>query len=1092
MRWSAVSGRAACCAPAGDGSAAMVATLDQMASAEFYLRSQRSYRHPNEYYTAGEEQDGTWFNPNSLFGLEDGGKIDSRDFHRLYDGFAPDGAGKLTLNAGRDTRSPGLDMTFSADKSISALWAIAERDMRAVIERLAVDAVRAALEDTVLEYCSYTRARERRSGVQTPVPADLMGATFLYGRSKDGDPQMHIRGVIMNVTRTRRDGKYRAHHQHPVYRWSKAAGALFRAYLAWDLRQSLGVHMEQYGPNGEYTRILGMPADLLSFWSKRRKAIVDKAEELGVPVHGNAARLVGVNILSRDPKLYDNDPEIRHRRWRGEAETFTGRKALIAAITGGVADIPQEAIRKLTKQLDDLPAHLAGEKAEFYRPDIVAAAANLASGLLARDAVKTAIEQVRLDTAPAALDETRRTAEAKAGMAHTERYSIRSGAAMEQAVRDMAERMAADTGHVLPVPAIEAKIESLQADGYPLSGGQIPAIRFAAAHGGRLAVIEVAAGACKTTALRPITDLHRDQGYDIVPTAVSWRAAVALGNDCEARPFGVGTLLKQVAHKQIKIARNTLIVADEAEMLSIQQTHHILQLSERHGAKIVFVCDTHPVEEGPGLHLIRVAVDSVRVDLVNRRKTDIEDVLVHVHGETPEEARSRVRVMPAAERNRIVAAYEALSDSQKAAFTPWRTLASEALREGDAASAVEAWHIRGRFHLCQDGEATLTRLVEDWARHERDNPEASSIVLARAKAGARALTHLMRESKLAGRPGTRRFIVEVSRDAEDGRLTEPLEIAVGDRLRIGATQWQKQLFNGAIVTVEDLKAVRNGAGTGAEEALPSAAPSVLVSARTSDGRQVIFHHDEIRDYKNNICIDYGYALTIASAQGLVVDRAFLLADEWPARAAIYPAAARHGEDLDIYVNRAPLAFAIAEGRPKDQVSQPVVDADIRAYLAKRWSSIHAPDDDREGLAPGAPNDDAMVRIADEIRQKATAWRHGEAVGAFAAGRREVLAAWDDLRIQIRRDGDKAALSPAFEETLARHASLLEAAAPFRARPARYEQLLAERGGIGQKDLDAFEALYARVGKLHRSVAMKAVHARRRASEPGNEQGDGTG
>ena len=1057
----------------------MVATLNQIASAEFYLQSQRSYRHPNEYYTAGEEQDGAWFNPNGLFGLEDGRKIDSRDFHLLYNGFAPDGAGKLTQNAGSETRSPGLDMTFSADKSISALWAIAEPDMRTAIERLSVDAARAALKDTVLEYCSYTRIRDRRSGAIEPVPADLMGSTFLHGRSKDGDPQIHIRGVILNVARTRRDGKCRAHHQHPVYSWTKAAGALFRAYLAWDLHQSLGVHMERYGPNGEYTRIPGMPADLLSFWSKRRKAIIDKAGELGIPVQGNAARLVGVNIMSRDPKLHDNDPEIRHRRWQGEAEAFAERKALIAAVTGGVVDIPQEAIRKLTKQLDDLPAHLASAEAVFRRPDIVASAANLASGLLARDAIQAAIEQVRLNAAPTALDEPKRSAEAKAGMAHTERYSGRSDTAMEQAVRDMAARMAADTGHAIAGPAIEGKIKSLLADGYALSAEQITAIRLAAAHGGRLAVIELAAGPSRITTLRPITDLHREQGYDIVATAVNWRAAVTLGNDCEARPFGVDTLLKQAAHGQIEIAGNTLIVVDEAEMLSIQQTHHFLQLSERHGAKMVFACDIQPVEMCPGLHLIRQVADSVRVDRISRRKADLEDVLVHVHGEAPEEARSRARSMPAVERNRIMAAYEALPDTQKAAFTPWAVLASEALRDGDAAAAIEAWHIRGRFHLCQDGEATLTRLVEDWARHERDNPEASSIVLARTKAEARVLTHLMRESTLAGLPKTVRLIVEVSRDVEDGRLTEPLEIAAGDRLRIGATQWQQQQFNGAIVTVEDVKAARNGAVTGHEDVLSSAVPSVLVSARTANGRRITFRHDEIRDYKNNISIDYGYALTIASARGLNVDRTFLLADDRPARAAVYPAAVRHGEDLDIYVNRKPLAFAIAKGRPKNQ---PVMDADIRAYLAKRWSSIHASDDDREGTAPAAPNDDAMARIADRIKQKAAAWRHGEAVAAFAAGRREILTAWDELRKQIRRDGDKVVLSTAYEETLARHASLLEAAAPFRTRPTQYGHMLFEHGEIGQKEIDAFEALYARVSRLHRSVMMKAAHARRRMAE----------
>ena len=104
----------------------MVATLAQAASAAYYLESQRSFRHPNEYYTAGEEPDGVWFNPNGLFGLVDGGKVDSSDFHRLYHGFAPNSGGKLTRNAGSERRSAGLDMTFSADKSVSALWAIAD------------------------------------------------------------------------------------------------------------------------------------------------------------------------------------------------------------------------------------------------------------------------------------------------------------------------------------------------------------------------------------------------------------------------------------------------------------------------------------------------------------------------------------------------------------------------------------------------------------------------------------------------------------------------------------------------------------------------------------------------------------------------------------------------------------------------------------------------------------------------------------------------------------------------------------------------------------------------------------------------------
>ena len=110
------------------GRRTMVATLAQAASASYYLESQRSFRHPNEYYTAGEEPDGVWFNPRGLLGLENGGKVDSSDFQRLYNGFAPDGSTRLTRNAGSESRSPGVDMTFSADKSVSTLWAVADPD----------------------------------------------------------------------------------------------------------------------------------------------------------------------------------------------------------------------------------------------------------------------------------------------------------------------------------------------------------------------------------------------------------------------------------------------------------------------------------------------------------------------------------------------------------------------------------------------------------------------------------------------------------------------------------------------------------------------------------------------------------------------------------------------------------------------------------------------------------------------------------------------------------------------------------------------------------------------------------------------------
>ncbi|MCY4408627.1 MAG: hypothetical protein OXC15_19840, partial [Rhodospirillaceae bacterium] len=554
-----------------------------------------------------------------------------------------------------------------------------------------------------------------------------------------------------------------------------------------------------------------------------------------------------------------------------------------------------------------------------------------------------------------------------------------------------------------------------------------------------------------------------------------------------------------------------------------------------------------PVEAGPGLRLIRDVAGSVRVDRIRRQKADLEDVLVHVHKETPEQARFRAGLTSSQERDAILADFEAME--KKPLFTPWQVAVSEALRDGDAAQAIEAWRLRGRFHLHYDEEKTLTGLVNDWARLVKAEPEKSAVVLARTKAEARALSWLMRERVLGERTDIKRAVIEVSRDL-DGRVTEPLEIAVGDRLRIGATQWEKHLFNGTVVTVEDLEVrheegaavsrkARNrlaggraGRDSEPDRGDPESEMSVHITARTDDGRRVKFRHDEIRDYHDNIRLDYGYAMTIASAQGLTVDRAFLLADDRPSRETMYPAATRHREGLDVYVNRSPIVFDIADSRPEDEADMPVTDSEVRAYLAERWSRSRPKEaaldyvahgewrDAREraqlaaklGAKPGArlehggigdgrsrtegtghdgpgegtrqaaatsaANDNAIVRVAREVRHAVNGWRHGAAVDAFAAERTEVMAAWDELRRRARDEGDAVALSPAFRETLDRHGALMKQAASFRARPQVFERLLAERAGIGDSEIEELRKQHARAGRYLRSMTARAAHQAR--------------
>ena len=138
----------------------------------------------------------------------------------------------------------------------------------------------------------------------------------------------------------------------------------------------------------------------------------------------------------------------------------------------------------------------------------------------------------------------------------------------------------------------------------------------------------------------------------------------------------------------------------------------------------------------------------------------------------------------------------------------------------------------------------------------------------------------------------------------------------------------------------------------------------------------------------------------------------------------------------------------------------------------------------------AANDNALARIARDIRRTAFGWRHAQAVSTFAAGREEILAAYDDLRERTRTQGDAVALGPAYQETLTSHSALLKQVATFRARPDDFAALLAERGGIGRKDLDAFEDLHTRARRHRRAATMRYVHRIKREAEQGPEQQPG--
>lgn len=226
----------------------------------------------DEYYTGkGEaEADGEWDGRGAeRLALE--GPVSKADFEAALNGIDPKTGERLT-QIGR-SHAPGWDMTFSAPKSVSVMWALAPEADRTKIEaahRSAVHAATTHLED----HHAFTR-RGKGGAIREPV-AGLTIARFHHETSRDLDPQLHTHAFILN-TAPRRDGSWGSLVSRSLYKAQKEAGAVYRQHLANGLERD-GHAVERFGTS---FRLKAIPRDVERAFSKRRQAIEQAADTYG-------------------------------------------------------------------------------------------------------------------------------------------------------------------------------------------------------------------------------------------------------------------------------------------------------------------------------------------------------------------------------------------------------------------------------------------------------------------------------------------------------------------------------------------------------------------------------------------------------------------------------------------------------------------------------------------------------------------------------------------------------------------------------------------------------------------------------------------
>ena len=171
----------------------------------------------DEYYTKETEADAEsdWDGRGSER-LALTGDVTRKDFEALLNGYDPKTAEPL-VQTGNKSHAPGWDMTYSAPKSVSVLWALSSPVERAKIEaahRQAVSVATKHLED------NHAFTRRGKGGATREPVAGLTIARFHHHTSRDLDPQLHTHAFIFNAA-PRRDGTWGTLISRELYKAQK-------------------------------------------------------------------------------------------------------------------------------------------------------------------------------------------------------------------------------------------------------------------------------------------------------------------------------------------------------------------------------------------------------------------------------------------------------------------------------------------------------------------------------------------------------------------------------------------------------------------------------------------------------------------------------------------------------------------------------------------------------------------------------------------------------------------------------------------------------------------------------------------------------
>jgi conjugative relaxase-like TrwC/TraI family protein len=656
-----------------------------------YLEGKTIAPERGDYYLTpdGEltEAPGRWLSdPDTLarLGIDPDAPVAGADFIALMEGRDP-ATGAWLRRAGADgSRGGGIDVTFSAPKSVSVVWALGDPWQREQIE--------AAHEQAVTRSMAYLREQvgvvRRRYGAEViEEPAkDLIATAYRHttARGVSGadapDPQLHTHVVITGAIRD--DERIVAVASRPVFRGIREVGAFYRSALAQELTGE-GYPIEQgTGNGGKYFEIAGVPAGLRDAFSSRHREIARAAERFRAK-HGRAperGEIRDIALENRRAKDLSTRGDLQ-RVWTRTGERYGFGADEAVHLVGAAAPTPPE------QSIEDRVEAKLTEREAMFEPTVLRA---------------VALEQTAGELSPEeALAVTRdMVGERRILTLEGGRMTTLAVRAQEQAIERRADLLSEPAGRDVGEQAREnASRDVAEHIGGSLSREQEHALQTVTGPE-RLAVLIGPAGTGKGVVIDAAARAEQSQGREVFGVAVSGSTAQRLGRDSPAlagSTLTMDALVVRASNGRLHVGPETTVILDEAGMVDHKRMDALTELVERSGAKLIAVGDGKQLSSiGPGGMFDRIAHRAPTAELSEVRRTS-----------DPEE-RKAWAALRGGEPERAMAHYQSRG---QLFLTDTREQAGEA--------AVKRW-----AELTETREARAVALISDASNAEVDRLNA--------------------------------------------------------------------------------------------------------------------------------------------------------------------------------------------------------------------------------------------------------------------------------------------------------------------------------------------------------------------------------